>query len=370
MTNISKIDPHMAIKDTLVEGILWHNPLNASLFNLCGSASLKEGDYARLSRSDRELIKPISEAVEWLSKHSSGIQLKFKTNSSRIIVDVKLRAPHDMPHMPATGQCGFDLYVYDERLNDYVLHNTTTYKISQSEYRCELSNFRNYDFGKVEREYIINFPLYQGVLDLRIGLEEDAITTPVYFKNEGKIVVYGTSIAQGGCVTRPGLVYTNILSRWLNMEVYNQGYSGSALMEPIMGEIIGKFPNQKLLVLDAEANAGCDYKMRDRLEDFVNNYKRYQPDVPILFVSRTLFGMDRYDKERIELKEFYKTFVADFIKKYQERGHKMYFLDGDQFFEGFKINYTEFTVDGDHPTDFGNYLIAKYYYESIEKIIK
>ena len=370
MTNISKIDPHMAIKDSTVEGILWHNPLNASLFNLYGSEAVYEGDYARLSREDRETIKPISEAVEWLSKHSSGIGLKFKTDSNRIIIDVKLRGPHDMAHMPATGQCGFDLYVYDEELNDYILHNTTTYKISQNEYRCDLSQFCNYDFGKVEREYIINFPLYQGILDLRIGLEEDAITKPVYFRNDGKIVVYGTSITQGGCVSRPGLVYTNILSRWLGIEVYNQGYSGSALMEPIMGDIIGKFSNQKLLVLDAEANAGCDYKMRDRLEEFVLNYKRYQPNVPILFVSRVHFGMDRYDKKRVELKEFYKSFVHDFIKKYRERGYKMYFLDGDKFFDGFDINYTEFTVDGIHPTDFGNYLIAKYYYESIEKIFK
>ena len=77
-----------------------------------------------------------------------------------------------------------------------------------------------------------------------------------------------------------------------------------------------------------------------------------------------------FERQAKRFAKKYKSFVDDFIKKYQERGYKMYFLDGDKFFDGFEMNYTEFTVDGIHPTDFGNYLIAKYYYESIEKIIK
>ena len=370
MKNINDFDPFMAFKDPKLSNITWYSPLNDKMFKVYGSDSFYEGDYARLSREDRKKIENVSEAVCWLASHTAGLQLKFKTNSTKILLDVELKAKHDMPHMPATGQCGFDLYVYNELEHSYVLHNTTTYPIGQTKYLVELSLFANYSTDMIEREYIINFPLYQGIKDLKIGLDSSSKTYPVSFKNEGRIVIYGTSIAQGGCVSRPGLMYSNILSRWLDMEVYNQGYSGSAMLEPIMGEIIGKISNQKLLIIDAEANAGVDLTMEKNLDLFIKNYKKYQVDVPILLVSRCLFNLDLFDEKRINLKKYYKNFIDNLIKKYENEGHKMYFLDGDEFFSGHKFHFTEFTVDGIHPTDFGNYLIALKHYEIINKIIK
>lgn len=370
-TNILEIDSNMAIKDPHTEGISWYSPLNKKMFKAYGTTAFYEGEYSRLTKKEREAIKPISDAVWYLSTNCSGIQLKFKTNSTRILIDVNLRDYHNMHHMPATGQCGFDLYVFDEKMHEFVHHNTSTYNIKDKAYRAELSRFSYYNKEKIEREYILNFPLYQGLIDLKIGLDTDSTTTPASFKKDGKIVVYGTSIAQGGCVSRPGLLYTNILSRWLDIEVVNQGYSGSAMLEPIMGDIIGQISDQKLFVIDAEANAGCDfnYIMEKNLENFIMEYKKHQPKTPILLVSRMLFSMDCYDQERIELKNYYKDFVKKLIKKLEKDDQKIYFLDGDNFFDGHKLNFTEFTVDGIHPTDFGNYLIAKSHFDIIKDII-
>lgn len=371
MKNILEVDSNMAIKDPHDAGISWFSPLNKNMFAPYGTDSFYEGKYWRLSEAEKEEIKPVSDAVCYLSTHPAGLQIKFKTNSTRILLDVTLSDYHNMPHMPATGQCGFDLYVYDEKMQEFVHHNTATYDIKEKHYRTDLSHFYQVSKELIEREYIINFPLYQGIIDLKIGLESDSVTTPAYFKNDGKIVIYGTSIAQGGCVSRPGLMYSNILSRWLEMEVYNQGYSGSAMLEPLMGNILGRISNQKLLVIDAEANAGCDYNyiMEKNLDEFILEYKKHQPDVPILLVSRMLFSLDCYDIERVELRKYYKEFTCKLIKKYQSMGHKIYFLDGDNFFKGFKLNFTEFTVDGVHPTDFGNYLIAKAHYDKICDIL-
>lgn len=370
MKNIEKFDPNMTIKDPNIDNITWFSPLNDKMFKAYGSESFYEGDYARLSKNERKEVLKVSEAIEWLSKHTAGIQLKFKTNSKRILLDVELRAKHDMCHMPATGQCGFDLYVYNEIEDTYVLHNTTTYPIDKNHYRSELSLFDYFSNDLIERQYIINFPLYQGIKDLKIGLDSNSNTLPISFKNEGKIILYGTSIAQGGCVSRPGLMYSNILSRWLDMEVYNQGYSGSAMLEPIMAEFIGKITNPKLLIIDAEANAGVDLTMEKNLDLFIQIYKQYHPDVPILLVSRCLFNLDLFNEERINLKKYYKNFIDNLIVKYKNKGYEMFYLDGDEFFSGHKFHFTEFTVDGIHPTDFGNYLIALKHYEMIKKIIK
>lgn len=370
MRSISDIDPNMAIKDPDVEGITWYSPLNKNMFKAYGSEHFYEGDYARLSRTQREEVIKVSKDVEHLSKWCAGLQLKFKTNSTRIMLDVELRAPHDMNNMTTIAQCGFDIYVYDEEVKDYIFHNAGAYPRHLDKYRVELSVFNYFDKTKKEREYIINFPLYQGVKDVKIGLDSDSVTSPVEYKNDGKIVIYGTSIAEGGCVSRPGLAYTNILSRWLDMEVYNQGYSGSALLEPIMGDYVGQVGNQKLLVIDAEANAGWTYKMKDNLENFIIEYKKHHPYVPILLVSRCLFAADMFDNEHIELRKFYKGFVHNLIEKYKNLGYEMYFLDGDHFFDGFKFHYTEFTVDGVHPTDFGSYLMAEHHLKSIKDILK
>ena len=370
MKNIADIDPNMAVKDPDIEGITWYSPLNQKMFKAYGSEAFYEGDYARLSRLQREEVEKISPDVAFLSKWCAGLQLKFKTNSCKIMLDVTLRNPQDMNNMTTIAQCGFDIYVYDEAAKEFIFHNAGAYPRHLEEYRVELSLFNYFDKSQKEREFIINFPLYQGIKDVKIGLDSNSITTPSEYKNDGKIVIYGTSIAQGGCVSRPGLAYTNILSRWLDMEVYNQGYSGSAMLEAVMGDMIGQVSNPKLLVIDAEANAGWTYKMKDNLENFIIEYKKHHPNVPILLVSRCLFAADMFDEEHIKLREFYKEFVHNLIEKYRNLGYEMYFLDGDHFFDGYKFHFTEFTIDGVHPTDFGSYLMANHHFKAIKEILK
>ena len=45
------------------------------------------------------------------------------------------------------------------------------------------------------------------------------------------VVFYGTSITQGGCASRPGMSFVNIVGRDLDVPVVNLGFSGSGLME-------------------------------------------------------------------------------------------------------------------------------------------
>ena len=39
-----------------------------------------------------------------------------------------------MNNMTSVAQCGFDLYVYDEQMKDYVLHNTGVYPRDLTKY--------------------------------------------------------------------------------------------------------------------------------------------------------------------------------------------------------------------------------------------
>ncbi len=340
----------------------FYNLKDAQFINLYGSDALGESGYNRLFDNERQLIRPINPNVSYLATNCAGIMAKFITDSPQIVVKTILNGKHDMSHMPATGQCGVDLYVYDELLQDYVFHDVSKYPINESQYDYTIGHFET----KKIRRFILNLPLYMGAKDIQIGLDDDAKLYGDVFKNNGRIVVYGTSITQGGCVSRPGMLYTNLLSRWLDTEFLNFGFSGSAFAEKEIATIIASRPNQKLLIIDIEANAGIDEKMKQNLPAFIDEYKKYHPNIPIIVVSRILFSMDLFNSKRKELREFYNRYLKKFVNNLNKIGGKATFLDGAKFFKG---NFTEYTVDGIHPNDLGSFAIAKAYYNTIKKIL-
>ena len=62
--------------------------------------------------------------------------------------------------------------------------------------------------------------------------------------------------------------------------------------------------------------------------------------------------------------------TIDALNLLRKKGIKIYFLDGDNFFTSTQLlHFTEYTVDGVHPTDLGSSLIAEGYYQKIVKVL-
>jgi hypothetical protein len=349
------VDPASVRPPFVADKLRWIDPLHSDEVALVGQDIQGEKDYFRLSEKERQVMEGYHSDVTYLSKHSAGLQLKFATDSLMIALDVDLLGPADMSHMPATGQCGFDLYVYDETLKRYLHHSTGTYDVKLQHYQVQLSAFNANDIRM--RRYILNFPLYQGLSSLRLGIDPGATIAPVAFSHQKRIVLYGTSIAQGGVVSRPGMLYTNILSRWLDREILNYGFSGAALCEPLLGGILGERKETCLFVIDAEANAGCESWMRDNLKPFVYNYLEKSPQTPLLFLNRIPFAMDHYDPRRVQLNAYYLAFTKAFVHELRQKGIDARFLDMRHVFAD-----EEATVDGIHPSDYGAMALAKAQY--------
>jgi hypothetical protein len=352
-----KLDPNMTLGKADADGIVWLDPRKEP-FKLAGFEWIQEDDvYRRLPvRPDWD----IRDAVDQLANHTAGGQIRFRSNSKKILLRVELREKSGMYHMPATGQSGFDLYIKDGEVQRYV--KTTRFPVDSITYQVELLN----SDVKQMRDVTLNFPLYNGVNSVLVGIEaQSSVRRPEKFSLPGKFVIYGTSITQGGCVARPGMAYSNILSRKLDVAFVNLGFSGNGRGEPALAHLINQISGTSFIILDYEANAG--HTIFETLDPFVTILREKHPDTPILIMSKIRYASapvgSPEDRTLMNRRDFQKNLVEE--RRLAGDGN-IYFLDGSTVLGD---DYDECTVDGSHPTDLGSARIAYALLTAIEEIL-
>ncbi|MEG0615468.1 MAG: SGNH/GDSL hydrolase N-terminal domain-containing protein, partial [Oscillospiraceae bacterium] len=100
---INSADKNMSRKNiSEPDGIKWifpfEFPIRLSGFAFYGIDKI----YRRLPMSSKELFKKVNDCLNFLSDNTSGGQLAFRTNSTKISVKVKLKLAHNMVNMAAT----------------------------------------------------------------------------------------------------------------------------------------------------------------------------------------------------------------------------------------------------------------------------
>ena len=360
-----KYDPRMRTNESKDAGLAWHSP-KAPPFRLAGLAWFAtDGVYRRMPLRPKSALPA---AVDALANHTAGAQIGFQSDSARVFVRVRLAAPASMDHMPATGQCGFDCYVGPPGAARYFM--TTRYDHKQAAYECPLFDTTTYGHkqptdefpfpGMVApalRNFTLNFPLYQGVEEVSVGLDAGAqVAPPPPFALDRPVVAYGTSITQGGCASRPGMAWTNILSRRLNVEFINLGFSGSGCGEPEVAATIAEIPNPACFIVDYEANSGGNQPLKRTFPVFVGILREAHPKVPILVLSAIPYAFERLSpalaQPRLDRREFLRGAVGEL----RHGGDRLlFFQDGGALLGE---DFEECSVDGAHPTDLGFRRIA------------
>ncbi|MEW2923135.1 SGNH/GDSL hydrolase family protein [Muricauda sp. ANG21] len=341
-----------------MEGVIWHDPMEQP-FQLIGFEWMeKDHVFRRLPLLPE---RKIPQAVDDLADQTAGGQLRFQTNSNRIFLQVELSNYSNMYHMPPTGQSGFDLYIEEKGIPRYI--QTSKFAHDATEYITSFAVGDNHEL----QTFRINFPLYNGIEFLAIGIEDGTVVRKAEpLKHKGKVVVYGTSITQGGCVSRPGMVYSNILSRKLGVEFVNLGFSGNGKGEPEIAHIINEISDLRLVVLDYEANANMT--IRETIGPFVDILRMQKPNLPILIVSkiRVAYAVDGSEafERLLDNRDYLEGMVLDRKKSGDDN---IYFVDGSIILGE---DYSECTVDRIHPTDLGSYRIAKALSGVIQNILE
>ncbi len=340
------------------EPLLWHKP-DAPPLRLSGFPwHSHDRVYRRLPVAPPAKLP---DAVDALANCTAGGQIAFQSDATKLAISVTLTGPANMNHMPATGQCGFDLYVGPPGTQRF--HSTTKYNHTETSYEIVLFD----DPGKVLRNFTLNFPLYQGITNVEIGVPPDAqVAPPAPWASTGRIVIYGTSITQGGCASRPGMAYTNILSRALNMEIINLGFSGSGRGEPEVIELVADIPDTRLIVLDYEANSSG--RLHETLPESIRLIRSRKRDIPILVVSRIAYAKDAVSQTARVSRERSAQMQRELVRKAHRNGDdQIHFVDGSGLLGA---DFDECTVDGVHPTDLGFMRMAKGLEPGIHSILK
>ena len=326
--------------------------------------SLKESPYDRLPISYKEKVR---EPVWDLSKASAGITVRFHSNSTSINLKWTVLNDLDMPHMASTGIKGIDLYTKYNNKWRYVttagaLVGLKTYQNksipadSINEY--ELIKNMSPDF----REYKLFLPLYDGVTKLEVGIDSRASIEKASPNPVKPIVFYGTSITQGGCASRPGMAHTNIISRKLDVDCINYGFSGNGRMETPIVKLISEI-DAHFYVIECMQNMDSE-QVSERVRPLVDMIRTNHPFTPIVLVENMMYTMAFLDQtiktrliqENAALKNEYDKIIKSGIPNiFYIKDNKDFLLDN------------EGTVDGVHLTDLGFLRYADYLIENFKK---
>lgn len=306
---------------------------------------------------------PLPEGVAGLVHNTAGAQIRFRSDSRTVAVRVRLTAPPGMDHMPATGQGGVDCYY--GRPGAYRYAATARPKPGACDYETVLFESQ----PRAARTFVLNLPLYDGVEEILVGLERGArVLPPPAYESGGRIVVYGTSITQGGCATRPGMAWTNILSRRINREFVNLGFSGSGKGEPEMARNIARIRRPTCFVLDYEANCVSTERFRETLPEFVRILREAHPAAPVLVVSAIRYARDGFDPANRAQRLARLRFQRSLVERLRKAGDRQVFFVNGSGLLG--TDYDECTVDGVHPTDLGFLRIADALEPAIRRVLR
>ena len=335
---ISNLDPEMAVNKRAADGLEWYDVTQVEIEGRILQNEPRDRWFDRFPIAAKETV---TAAVWNLSRHSAGMAVRFRTDATAIHVDYTLLSSRlDMPHMPATGVSGIDLYAKDA---DGKWKWVQVTRPNAQTVKAQIIN----GLKPGEREYMAYLPLYNGVESLSFGVAPGSKF--VFLKpREKPIVFYGTSITHGACASRPGMVHTAILGRMFDRPVVNLGFSGNGRMDKAVGDYLTQI-DAAVYVIDCLPNMNPK-AVSEKCVPLIKQLRLAKPDTPIVLVedrrntnswivpARNQF----HDENHAALRKAFESLVADGITG-------LSYIDGDYLYG----EDADGATDGSHANDLG-----------------
>ena len=211
------------------------------------------------------------------------------------------------------------------------------------------------------QDVTIWFPRNHPLENLEVSFPDDAVVeapTPYAY---GPVLYYGSSITEGGCAGCVFNAYNAIISRHLDLDYYNFGFSGSAKGELPIADYINSIPIEAL-IYDYDHNAPDAAHLEATHKAFFDRIRAAHPELPILMMTMPRATYTEGNKER----------RAVIRKTYEEAkaagDQNVWFIDGETF-AGDADRELCF-VDTIHPNDLGFYRMAQHIEPVIKEMLK
>ncbi len=346
---------------------VWWNPTQASFPVIEGQGWTGTNLQSPYDRLPAQAEKSVRKEVWNLSHQTAGLLIRFRASTDQVVIRYTISGKHALPHMPATGVSGVDLYAGNSDgdwlwcAGKYSFGDTIQYQFSNLE--------PNDTYHQKGREYRLYLPLYNTVNWLEIGVPKNVTLTPLPVRTDKPIVIYGTSIAQGACASRPGMAWTAILGRKLDRPVINLGFSGNGRLEKEVVELLPQL-DAKLYVLDCLPNLIATVgikpnEIKARISESVKTLRRQRPAVPILLVEHAGYTEGTINPTRRQLYTDVNELMQQAYAQLKSEGVQQLHLLSKA-----NLNLTlDAMVDGTHPTDLGMQQYADAYERSIRNIL-
>lgn len=304
-----------------------------------------------LTRLPNEIIKKVP-SLEFLGRRVPGGRVCFRTNSEKITIKIEFETLSIDVGMSIYA-CQSAFVFAGERKNSRYLGLVRPHNYESKSFEATFTK------DSTLEDITILLPRNEIIKSVEILLCDDAIIKePTPYKYSKPIIYYGSSITEGGCCCNPSSVYNSIISRHLDVDYYNFGFSGNCKGEIEMADYFNTL-DFSIFVLDYDHNAPDVAHLKATHENFFKRIRQKNQNVPIVMITRPCAV---YGDDEIARREVVKATYDNAIKNGDKN---VYFIDGESFFKDFEDRELCF-IDTIHPNDLGFYKMA----EVIEPIIK
>lgn len=353
MPRLDEIDQNLKVETSLDEKNIRFYDVRRTPFSLHGFC----GGVGGFRRLPEDVAEAANDGVKLLATNTAGGRVRFSTDSSYVAIKAVMKTVTNFPHMTLAGSSGFDLFVENTCQSRYA--GTFMPPVGMTDGYESILYFQN----RGQRSLTIDFPLYNDVSALYVGLEEGASIGPgEAYRFVKPVVYYGSSITQGGCASRPGNSYQAIIARRLNADYINLGFSGSAHGENVLAEYIASL-GASVFVCDYDHNAPDAAYLAATHARFFETVRAGAPLLPVIFVTRP-----DYERDPAESADRRAVIHETFINARRRGDRKVWFVDGERLFG--EDGYDVCTVDGVHPNDAGFVRMARVIGDAVARALE
>lgn len=344
--------------------MVWTSPLQGDIPCIEGRA-WNIGTGKNFQRLPARFETTLPANVWELSKQGAGLSVSFVTTARNISVRYGLALHSDgYRNMAPLNHSGLDLYGKTADGKCHWIGNHMRWSWRPDTVCMEWHDLTPPEAGADGTEYILYLPGYNALKFLEIGVDEGAAFRFKAPSEEPPVVVYGSSIIQGASPSRPGLMITNIVARELQCPVVNLGFSGSALMEPAVFDMLAEI-EARAFVIDPIPNSYSldEEEIVKRATEGIRRL-RSRSEAPILMVechpmSDSIFQANltaRYARSNAAFRRAFEQLRAEGVE------HLHYLPNTDIHFS------EEDMIEGTHPNDLGCRAYAEAYKRSLRHI--